>query len=201
MTRDGVITVLRFSEEPLLSITRRPGPNMKIEEFGAKYHLSDKIVSQLNDRGYATVGSVRFATVSDLKLDGFKQGQISQLKHVLDTWSPKNEGEDDRDVVWMINLRFSEETLLSKIQRPEQNMRIEEFGAKYHLSDKLVSKLDDCGYDTVGSLCFAVISDLEADGFKQGQINQLKHALDWSSNNMDFEGEDELLSIGSPPSG
>ena len=71
---------------------------MRIEEFGAKYHLSDKLVSQLNDYGYDVVGSVRFATVSDLKADGFKQRHINQLKHALDTWSPKNmdiEGEDD----------------------------------------------------------------------------------------------------------
>jgi hypothetical protein len=79
-----------FSEETLLSKTRLPGPNMRIEEFGATYHLSDKIVSQLNVCGYDTVGSARFATITDLEADGFKQGQINQLMHALDTWSPKN---------------------------------------------------------------------------------------------------------------
>ena len=81
---------LHFSEETLLSQTRLPGRNMKIKEFGAKYHLSNKIVSQLGDCGYDTAGSVRFATVLDLKANGFRQGQIIQLKHALDTWSPKN---------------------------------------------------------------------------------------------------------------
>ncbi|KAF8719108.1 hypothetical protein AX14_011443 [Amanita brunnescens Koide BX004] len=76
-------------EEPLLSQTRLPGPNMNIEEFGAKYHLSDRTVAQLSDCGYDTAGSVRFATAADLKADGFKQGQINQLKHALDIWSPK----------------------------------------------------------------------------------------------------------------
>ena len=68
---------------------------MKIEEFGAEYHLSDKMVSQLNDCGYETAGSIHFATISDLNADGFKQRQINQLKHALDAWSPKNEGKDD----------------------------------------------------------------------------------------------------------
>ena len=76
-------------EEPLLSQTRLPGPNMNIEGFGAKYHLSDTTVAQLSNFGYDTAGSVRFATAADLKADGFKQGQINQLKHALDIWSPK----------------------------------------------------------------------------------------------------------------
>ena len=96
--------------------------------------------------------------------------------------------------VWMINLLFSGETLLSKNRPLGRNMKIEEFGAKYHLSDKIVSKLNDCGYETAGSFCFATVSDLKADGFNLGQINQLMDALDtWSPDrdNMDIEGEDD----------
>jgi hypothetical protein len=62
---------------------------MTIQEFGAKFSLGAKLVAQLSDAGYETVGSLRFATVPDLKADGFKQGHINLLKHALDLWSPK----------------------------------------------------------------------------------------------------------------
>ena len=118
-------------------------------------------------------------------------------------WSPIRvdiEGEDDSLLGYNRlddQSTFSEETLLPKTRLPGQNMRIEEFGVKCHLSDKIVSQLNDCGYDTVGSVRLATISELKADGFKQGQINQLKHALDtWSPKNMDIEGKgDSLLGL------
>ena len=89
----------------------------------------------------------------------------------------------------MINLRFSE-TLLSKTRRPGPNVRLDGF---YDLSRKIVSRLNDCGYDTSDSVCFATVSNLEADGFKRGQINQLKRMLDsWSS--IEYGGENDSLS-------
>jgi len=86
---DGGKAIVKGDEETLLSKSRRPGSNMTISEFGAKFSLSENIVNKLSDSGYDTAGSLRFATIMDLKEDGFKQGHINQLKHAIDIWSPK----------------------------------------------------------------------------------------------------------------
>jgi len=60
-------------------------------------------------------------------------------------------------------------------------MTIHEFGTKFSLNVGLIKRLSDSGYDTAGSLRFTTIMDLKEDGFKQGHINQVRHALDmWS---------------------
>jgi hypothetical protein len=78
-------------------------------------------------------------------------------------------------------LKGDEETLLSKSRSAGSHMTISEFGAKFGLSENIVKMLSDSGYDTAGSLRFATAKELKEEGFKQGHINQLKHALDmWS---------------------
>lgn len=84
---EGGRAKIESEEGTLLPRTRLPGPNMTIQQLAVKNDLG---VDQLRDRGYETAGYVRFATAEHLKADGFKQGQINQLKHALDMWSPKN---------------------------------------------------------------------------------------------------------------
>ena len=63
---------------------------MPIHEFGAKFSLSEIVINKLSDSGYDTAGSLRFATIMELKEEGFKSGHINQVRHALDLWSPKS---------------------------------------------------------------------------------------------------------------
>ena len=85
----GGRAIIKGDEETLLARSRSPGSNLTIYEFGAKFSLDEGVVKKLCDCGYGTAGSLRFATVSDLKEDGFRQGHINQVRHALDDWSPK----------------------------------------------------------------------------------------------------------------
>lgn len=66
-----------------------PGMNMPIEDFGKQYSLSDDLVRKLANAGYETVEALRFATISELKEDGFGMRHINQLKHAIKLWAPE----------------------------------------------------------------------------------------------------------------
>jgi len=87
---DGGRAIIKGDEETLLSKSRLPGSNLTIHEFGDKYFLNESLIKRLSDSGYDTAGSLRFATIMDLKEEGFKQGHINQVRHALDLWSPKS---------------------------------------------------------------------------------------------------------------
>ncbi|KAF8729083.1 hypothetical protein AX14_006477 [Amanita brunnescens Koide BX004] len=81
-------------------------------------------------------------------------------------------------------IESEEGTLLPRTRLPGPNMTIQQLAVKNDLGDKIVDQLRDRGYETAGSVRFATAEHLKADGFKQGQINRLKHALDmWSPKN------------------
>ncbi|KAJ6537353.1 hypothetical protein DFH09DRAFT_1178029, partial [Mycena vulgaris] len=58
-------------------------PTLTVTDFCEEYCLSDRIRNLLDDQGFETVGSL--LEVSDVSLlqDGFKKGQIAEMKRAL----------------------------------------------------------------------------------------------------------------------
>ena len=82
----GGKAIIKGDKLTLLSKSQLPGPHMTIGKFGVKFSISKNMVKKLSD----TAGSLHFATIIELKEDGFKHRQVNQLKHVLDIWSLKS---------------------------------------------------------------------------------------------------------------
>ncbi|KAF8692445.1 hypothetical protein AX14_002499 [Amanita brunnescens Koide BX004] len=81
-------------------------------------------------------------------------------------------------------IKSEEERLLSKTRSRGPDLTIKKFGDKYSLSDDIVSKLKSLGYANASALRFATVAELKDSHFKQGEINELKDALDrWSPKN------------------
>ena len=76
------------------------------------------------------------------------------------------------------------ESLLDPSRPDGPAMTIKDFGEKFHISETTVDKLFVNGYESAGSLRVATAMELKEDGFKNGHIATLKHALGlWSPKN------------------
>jgi len=79
----------RNDGETLLPRTRSGGTDMPIGEFGKQYFVNKNVVDKLSGLGYDTAGSLRFATIQNLREDGFEWGEVNLLKDAVDKWAPK----------------------------------------------------------------------------------------------------------------
>jgi hypothetical protein len=66
-------------------------PTLPLAEFCQEYRLSDKIRNLLDEQGFETAGSL--FEVSDISLleDGFKKGQIAEMKRALNQFLCKHD--------------------------------------------------------------------------------------------------------------
>lgn len=66
-------------------------PTLPLAEFCQEYRLSEKIRNLLDEQGFETAGSL--LEVSDISLleDGFKKGQIAEMKRALTQFLHKHD--------------------------------------------------------------------------------------------------------------
>jgi hypothetical protein len=66
-------------------------PTLPLAEFCQEYRLSEKIRNLLDEQGFETAGSL--LEVSDISLleDGFKKGQIAEMKRALSQFLRKHD--------------------------------------------------------------------------------------------------------------
>ncbi|KAF9232534.1 hypothetical protein BU15DRAFT_54905, partial [Melanogaster broomeanus] len=63
------------------------GAELTLDEFCAKYTLSDGVRTKLHENGYTGTETITFIVISELKEMGFKHGEIAAMKAAVKRWS------------------------------------------------------------------------------------------------------------------
>ncbi|KAF7331198.1 hypothetical protein MSAN_02438500 [Mycena sanguinolenta] len=69
-------------------------PDLSVGHFCQEYHLSGKIRNLLHEYGFETAGAIFEVSDLDLKVAGFKSGQIAELRRALQVLMYKSQNND-----------------------------------------------------------------------------------------------------------